>query len=299
MLRARQRAGLRTTYFIDDFLLYMNDWLPPKLMRMCDQVITLGYELKPYLEDKFGLDNVVQMKTHVNVDQFKQVQPGLLKPGTFNLVWFSMASTGQGFLKLLFDKIDKLNDFKDVVFWCVCPNAALNRAEFYQYRNVNCRYSEFLVPDGLIKLEKSADVIINPIHTPTDNATFVPGVDRAMFMNAKSEVKYTHAGGAKKPLITCRSSPYEVVIDNGVNGFISDEVDGWIEYILALKNDKDMAERMGKAAWDDITINYNCMDRFQELMERIIGEQDDSSDYPDEGPVLDGGNYSLGAGAAI
>lgn len=274
ILASRRQHGFATHYYLDDFLVYMNDWMPPKIMQKCDRVLTLGYLLKPYLEEEYGLNNIVQLKTHIDVRMFDQtdIRPGIMDKDKFNIVWFSMVRNGLGFLKELLPILDKTDLAKDVVFWAIMPWSAYVRSELYENRNVEVKCSDFMPFQALVAMEKGADLLINPLHIATDNHEFVAGVDRSLFINAKSEVKYTHAGAARKPLLTCKSLPYETVIKHGENGFISDDVDEWIDIIKELKDNKEMRDKVGAAARKDIEENYTIERRFPQLMQVFMGD---------------------------
>ena len=272
IVRARRQRGFLTHYYLDDFLVYMNDWAPPKIMQKCDKTITLGYLLKPYLEEEFGLKNVVQIKTHVDIQLFDQtdIRSGIMDKDKFNIVWFSMVRNGLGFMKELLAKMDKTDIAKDVVFWAIMPWAAYVRSELYENRNIKIKCSDFMPYQALVALEKGADLLINPLHMKTDNHEFVPDVDKSLFINSKSEVKYAHAGAAKRPLLTCKSPPYETAIKHGDNGFISDDVDEWIDIIRDLKDKPELREKVAAAARKDIEENYTIEKRFPELLNIIM-----------------------------
>lgn len=272
-IKERRLAGYNTTYFLDDYLTYMNENLPINVMQKCDNVITLGYFLKDYLEDRYGVENITQLKTHIDVSAYESIQAADLLAGNkhFNMVWFSMARTGLGFLSKLFEAVNENKEFKDVWFWCVTPQAAVTRSNLYHWRNVKAAYVEFLPPPMLAAVEKASDLLINPISIDTDNFEFVPdGEDRSIFMNAKSEVKYTHSGAVKTPLLTGSSLPYDKVIKHGENGFISDDVDEWIDIILKLKNDSELGKKVGEEANEDIKENYDIPKRFEEYLDILV-----------------------------
>lgn len=274
MLRNRKIQGLKTVYFLDDFLMYMNSWYPVELMRRCDKIITLGYMLKHYLETTFAVKNIVQMKTHVDLTLYDSIEPideAYVNPNKFNILYFSMARTGLGFMKELFAALDKAPESKDIVFHIIAPWAAYVRAELYENRHVGAKYHDFVPYLMLISLTKACDLVINPVHIETDNQEFVPQVDRSHFMNAKSEVKYTHAGGAGIPLLSCKTLAYNTCIEYGTNGFISDDVDEWIDIILDLKKDDDNRKKIGETARKDVEKNYDAGPRFTEYLEQIIG----------------------------
>jgi len=274
IFRSRRVKGYPTHYYLDDFLLYMNEWTPPKIMQKCDKIIVLGYLLKPYLEENYGFRNVVQRKTHVDVKLFDAtaLTPGIMNPDKFNVLWFSMVRTGLGFMKELFAKLNKSALAKDICFWNIMPWAAYVRSQLFENRNVESKYQDYMPYQALIALEKGADLIINPIHMETDNQEFVPNLDRKLFMDSKSEVKYCHAGAASKPLLTCKSLPYETIIKQGENGFISDDVDEWIDIIRDLATSKELYDKVSNEARRDVAENYNIEVRFSELLNDIMGD---------------------------
>jgi len=277
MIRERRITGYSNIYFLDDYLIYMNDYLPIKIIQRCDKVITLGYFLKPHLEEKYGLNNVTQLKTHIDWEQYEALPKAdansswyNFENGKFNMVWFSMVRTGLGLMELLFEKLSKMPEAKDLCFWCITPQAAITRLSLSPYRKIDARFIEFVPPKDLAVMEKSSDLIINPIHMETDNKEFVPeGEDRSVFMNAKSEIKYIHSGAAKTPLLTSKSLPYEKTIKHGENGFMSDDVDEWIEIILRLKDDSEEGRGVAEKAHEDIKENYDPKTRFEEYMNLI------------------------------
>jgi glycosyltransferase involved in cell wall biosynthesis len=273
IFRSRRVRGFPTYYYLDDFLLYMNDWAPPKLMQKCDKVITLGYLLKPYLEEKYGFKHVEQWKTHVDLQLFDQtaVRDGIMVPNKLNLVWFSMVRNGMFFMKDFVAKLNKSDIADKVAIWCIMPWSAYVRAELFENRNVTMKFQDFMPYQALVAMEKGADVLINPLHDK-DNFEFVPEVDRSLFRDAKSEVKYTHAGAAQTPLLTCKSLPYETAIRHGTNGFISDDPDEWMDIIRTLLKDEELRKKVGKAARADVEANYNANERFQTLVSTFMGD---------------------------
>lgn len=273
-VKDRKLTKYRTTYFLDDFLCYMGGYQSVEIMRRCNNVITLGYQLKPYLEETHAMHNVVQLKTHISPHAFDIIEDvAFMDSDKLNLVWFSMARTGLGFMEELIAAINGMSEFKDIRFWCVTPQAARVRASLFQYRDADVRFLESVPFPVLCGMEKKADILINPISMETDNWEFVnAGEDRTFFMNCKSEVKLAHSGGAETPLLTGRSLPYEKTVIHGKNGFISSDVDEWIEIILKLKDDEELRKTVGKNARELIEAEYLSEDRFKQYMDIILSE---------------------------
>lgn len=75
-----------------------------------------------------------------------------------------------------------------------------------------------------------------------------------------------------KPCVVSKCHGNVDVIKDGINGFLCDEVDEYVETIKKLVNDKELAKKIGKKAREEIYLNHNIKlieNKYRELFHEI------------------------------
>lgn len=268
LLKHQKENGAKLFYYIDDFLVHMNNNLPIHLMKMCDRVIAKGYFLPEYLQKNEGLTNVEPLKTWINLEKFdsEAIKPASFKY-PFNVLWFSAGRTGLGFIMELFSKLNPV-EWKDTEWQIIGTGSAIYRAKLNRYRGLNKHYCEKIPLEVLYSMVKSTDIIINPLHPATDNAELAKlPFHRTFFNDAKVEIKFIIGGAGSKPLVTCSSKAYENCIDHGQNGYMTNDVDEWETLLRQLKNDRDLRDTIGNRARIDVETYYEASQRWPRIKE--------------------------------
>lgn len=270
LLKQQKENGAKLFYYIDDFLVHMNNNLPIHLMKMSDKVIAKGYFLPEYLRNNEGLTNVESLKTWINLKPFddpKIVPAPYNYP--FNILWFSAGRTGLGFMMELFERFIP-TEWKDTEWQIIGTGAAIFRSKLNQFRGLNKHYCEKMPLEVLYSMVKNADIIINPLHPVTDNIELakLPAY-KTFFNDAKVEIKYIIAGAGRLPLVTCTSRAYENCIDHGQNGYMTDDVDEWVNILRTLKNDKALRDKLGERSRVDVESNYEASVRWPRIKELL------------------------------
>ena len=107
------------------------------------------------------------------------------------------------------------------------------------------------------KLNKFKDRIIHsglaPIKKHYENIAGVdinlaPLVKGNPFCEAKSELKFFEAGIVKVPTVAVRNQTFSEAIEDGVDGFLADNTEEWMEKIEELILDKNLRKEMGERA---------------------------------------------------
>ena len=70
-------------------------------------------------------------------------------------------------------------------------------------------------------------------------------------------------------IVTTATCMIPEIVENGVNGFISNDIDELKEYLVMLLNDEDLAEKMGKAARKTIVDRFS-VERFASKWDFIL-----------------------------
>jgi len=118
--------------------------------------------------------------------------------------------------------------------------------------------------DIYYRLAASMDLILAP-GSVGDLDYMMPTELQDVWLDCKSAHKYTLAGAARIPCIASPLQDYREAIKHGETGFIAHDEDEWVKYIDLLLHDKDVREKMGAAAREDIVKNWNIYTRVEEF----------------------------------
>lgn len=122
-----------------------------------------------------------------------------------------------------------------------------------EWENATHKWDRETWPD----LMNSCDVVLCP--------------QRVDVQPAKSNVKATTAMALGLPVICSPLQAYEEVVDHGVNGFIADSRQEWLEALTMLRDEK-VRERVGRAALESVG-DYTLEaigHRWRETLERLV-----------------------------
>lgn len=96
------------------------------------------------------------------------------------------------------------------------------------------------------------------------------------FCIAKSELKFFEAGMLKVPTVAVRNQTFSEAITDGVDGFLADNTDEWVEKLSRLIESENLRREMGekarKKAMADYTTKNSHEDDFYEYLKKRIDE---------------------------
>ena len=271
-----QRLGVRVTYYIDDFLLNVNNGAPVQIAALCDGVIVATKELAEFFLTKIpGFSKpVFLVPTHLDIPTFDST-PKYPFISQMNRYKIFMTSGGRIGTTGLFEICEKANnmpeEFDDVQLIVNTSGVAQLRTIINSFRHLHKTYIDWIPIETYYGICKSVNLIINPA-SAIDLDYLVPQPFQQAWLDAKSCVKYTMAGGARIPII---ASPvmreYREAIKDGETGFLANSADEFIEKILYLKKNPAVAARVGIMARQDVVQNYDVRVRYPIYRDAIIG----------------------------
>jgi hypothetical protein len=84
------------------------------------------------------------------------------------------------------------------------------------------------------------------------------------FCEAKSEPKYFEAALAQVPTVAAATAPYAAAIQSGVNGYVARDEAEWRDRLVALIDDQDTRQRLGREAYWHALVRFGpeaqCLD---------------------------------------
>jgi len=92
-------------------------------------------------------------------------------------------------------------------------------------------------------IEQYCDIFIAPL---ADN----------LFNRCKSAIKYLEYSSLGIPGIYSRITPYETVVEHGVNGFLASSEDDWNKYLTLLIKDQELRAQIGNSARNNVQKNW-------------------------------------------
>ncbi len=81
-------------------------------------------------------------------------------------------------------------------------------------------------------------------------------LERDIFSEGKSELKFSEAGLLKVPIVAVRNSTYADVISDGVDGFLAESENEWFEKLAKLIEDGELRKRIGENAHEKTLRDY-------------------------------------------
>ncbi len=76
------------------------------------------------------------------------------------------------------------------------------------------------------------------------------------YCESKSEIKFSGAGILEVPTVAAATQTFREAISDGIDGFVANSTDEWVEKLEKLITDKELRMRMGKAAREKVLREY-------------------------------------------
>ncbi|UCD42029.1 MAG: glycosyltransferase [Chloroflexota bacterium] len=136
-------------------------------------------------------------------------------------------------------------------FWGVQPPPKLMESPFTEWIDINqeeyAAFAEFFS-------QQDCDIFIAPLR---DNE----------FNRAKSSLKFLEYSALGIPGVYSKLPPYEGIIQNGVNGFLAENVDEWEKNLTKLIDDPILRNEIGAAAQKNVIDDWLLSEKYGELAE--------------------------------
>ena len=269
-----KNLGIRLVYYADDLIFWSNKQAPLVLIQLCDAVIVSNKTLKNVLINQAKiLKPIFVVPTHLELSRFDRVvqDSHMMLSKRFKVLLTSGGRIGTNHAYEICELANEDPELSKDVEWIFnCQGVAQIRSLINKFRNLKKTYIDWLSSDKYYALVKAVDVIIHPAK-PEDLAYMCPPEMQQLWLDSKSELKYTLAGAARIPIISSPTAAYVDAIADGETGFIADTAQDFIDKIKLLKNDRNLRLRIGQAARADIEKRYNIKDRYIQYRDAIIG----------------------------
>lgn len=268
------------TYYIDDLLFHMNNSMPIEFMKRCENVVVSNQVLKEYAEERCFIPEARIVKTHVNYDFIDNIKPAADHPfhdDRFMILWGSIGRVGLGFMDKLCALLDSDPRFKDITIFCIGMNVIKVRIKLLKYRNLNLHFAESMDLPRFYSMAKLADVIVNPVSTDAIEHFYKDPELQRLWLDAKCEPKFAMAGAMRKPMISGSMRAYTEAINDGQDGFLSDDPEEWRSILLELMDNSDLRAYIGNNARHRAETDYNYKTRTLEYIKAFTtrGEDED------------------------
>ena len=267
--------GIRIVYYADDLIFWANNNAPMAFIQASDAIIVSNDVLKEVLLSKGNVRKpIVVVPTHIALSSFDALPAKSVVPLSNR---FKVLITSQGRIGINHSyEICEIADTdpelaKDIEWIFNCAGVAEVRSVINRFRNLKKTYIDWLSLENYYSLIKSVNLILHPAH-PEDLAYLCPPDMRQLWLDSKSEVKYTMAGAARIPIISSPSASYKQAITDGVTGYVVTTPQEFVEKIRLLKNDRNLCKTMGLAARADIEKRYDIRVRYPQYRDAIIGK---------------------------
>jgi glycosyltransferase involved in cell wall biosynthesis len=256
ILAACQNPLQRITYYLDDFIFNRFDNLPVRLMENVATVITTTDYLKDYFTEELKIykDKVIVVPTHIDMRLVDDIPVMVYPDNKFHVLWVSSGIAGLDIYCDILNELSKYDESKNMSFTCITESPSLCRINAYKYP-IKQHFLGFMDYASLISFEKGCDLMINPM-SPKLAGILMDVIDPEKFIMAKAEVKFVHAGAARKPLITTPNPAYEKCIVERENGYFARDIKEWVDTIMMFHRNPDYRDRIGMASFGDVITKY-------------------------------------------
>ncbi|WHX48665.1 glycosyltransferase [Paenibacillus woosongensis] len=129
-------------------------------------------------------------------------------------------------------------------------------------------YNKIIVPKGM---ENYIDFIKWVKNTNNFTFALAPLVDNKI-NNAKSYLKYLDYGALGLPALYSDIEPFRLVVNNGVNGFLCNDTDGWFESMKDIIQDSDLRSKFISNIQLDIKEKHLLKDNYLQWVNLICGD---------------------------
>ena len=269
--------GLEVYYYLDDALFFINNMAPLKLMWSCDKIIVATDALAEFLIENQKMPKPIYMlKTHMDLPSFDRctVPLYLIDQKKFNILFTSQGRIGALMLRRILEEMNKTpTKYANVNMIIVSAWVGQMRTIVNEFRGIKKTYWEWMPLLEHYGLTKAVQLIIAPGEEGDLEGQVEPELQH-IWIHAKSCLKYTLAGAARKPVIASPMNEYEKSIKNGETGFLANTLKEWMEYIDLCINDKDLCQKIGEAARKDVEQNWHIKDRARQFAEIFRGSNE-------------------------
>lgn len=93
------------------------------------------------------------------------------------------------------------------------------------------------------------------------------------FCESKSELKFFEAGIVSVPSVCAATDPYKKAIEDGVDGFVANGTDEWMEKLERLISDENLRKEMGKKAREKALAKYTTQNAKNEEYYNYLREK--------------------------
>ena len=227
-----------------------------RMIKMADHVVVSTPLIKEAIKDLNSFCTVIPNAIDPAIWKFKNQKKN---DGKIRIGWISSGSHFSD-LPIIEDVMQEIMDkYKNVEFHFAGMSwDKVARDQFFHHIGVRS-YKQF--PRWYS--EKGFDIAIAPLKD-------------TQFNQAKSNIKYLEAAMLEIPIVASDVEPYRS-IQHGKTGFLASSREHWMKYLIKLIEDKDLRERIGKAAKQDALDNWT-IDKFLPLYEDLLKKMLDKKD---------------------
>ena len=93
------------------------------------------------------------------------------------------------------------------------------------------------------------------------------------FCESKSEIRFIEAGILKVPTVAIRNQTYSEAISDGVDGFLAETWEEWVEKISRLVEDENLRHKMGEKAREKVLQDYTIKNSHEEKYYNYLRER--------------------------
>jgi GT2 family glycosyltransferase/polysaccharide pyruvyl transferase WcaK-like protein len=269
-------------YDLDDYVLDAQGGIPRRLIQYCDGAIASTPHLQKLIEPLNP--RCLCLKNGLDYDRFLAAPPAELELGRFHVVCASLGAVGQTALSQIAAKIKSRHPEIEMHFF---------RDSNYCQKQLHLTLHSMVNLDELFGYMKAADVVVN---FDLPDAIYRQQLEQQYgildsqlndFINAKSGLKYYNAAAAAKSFVsTPQPSCYAQMIQHGVNGFLAESIDDFVDIILRLHDDRNLGEKVGQRAFEDVLANYTLdqtiFDYLKAICQVLPGWQSKPRPDPDD-----------------
>src|SRR3990172_9088201 len=269
-----RNLGIQVFYYLDDFLLGVNNNAPVKLMANCDGIIVSTDALKDQIILQGINRPIYVLRTHMDLPTFDMFPPLVeaVDKERVNILFSSQGRVGITMFHKIVERMHQnVDKYKNVNFICLSHAVANIRSVVNKFRGIKKTYLEYMPLTFYYRLAAAVDMIIAPGDEVDLDYMLEKAIQRP-WLDSKSCHKYTLAGAASIPCIASPMADYKDAIKHGETGYIANDLDEWMTYLDKLLEDKEFRIQMGRAAKRDNNENWGIYKRTEELVQNLRGE---------------------------
>ena len=256
--------GIKLIYETDDDLLGVEKNSPSYdyVMRVADSinafidasdVITVT---TPTLASKFDESKTVIIPNYY-VDSVFDIKKDIKKEGRLKLGYYGTLTHSKDLL-LIKDVILRLKEKHDFDFEVI--------GGFNQGDDIDGDwFSAVELPADNMNFEKFMKWLSENVNW---DVAVVP-LEDSPFNQCKSELKFIELAVMAVPAVYSDMCVYNGVVDDGINGFLAENDDEWVEKIEKLISDKELCENIRQNALNEVLSSYKLEDRVNQWDEII------------------------------